>query len=120
MGRDYRKIDAYNLSNDLVVAVYNTTKSFPKTEMFGLISQMRRAAVSIPSNIAEGAVRNSKKDYLRFLYMAMGSLAELECQIGLSNRLAFFNNEDHYRLMDIHHKVGGKLFRLIQAVETEV
>lgn len=78
---------------DLVVEIYELTKSFPTEEKFGLISQMRRCAVSIPSNIAEGRRRKSIGDYSRFLFFAFGSAAELETQLELSLRLKFCNNE---------------------------
>src|SRR5207249_3664946 len=74
--RDYTKIKAWRLADDLTVAVYERTRSFPKEEMYGLTSQLRRASYSVPANIVEGASRESKKDYLHFLYIARGSLSE--------------------------------------------
>jgi len=79
---------------DLAKRVYSLTQSFPKEEIYGLVSQMRRAAVSIPSNIAEGAARNSSTDFARFLYIAMGSLAELETQMLLSRELGFAEDSE--------------------------
>ena len=78
MPRDFRKIKAWELADALVISIYAITKSFPKEELYGLCSQIRRSAVSVPSNIAEGAGRNHKKEYLNFLYIAKGSLAELD------------------------------------------
>ena len=74
--------------------VYRTTTGFPKEELFGLTSQIRRAAVSIPSNIVEGCARDSEAEYLRFLNIAFGSLRELRYQLSLSKRLGFLRNED--------------------------
>ncbi len=72
---------------DLVSNIYKITEFFPNKELYGLTNQIRRAAVSIPSNIAEGAARNSKKEFIQFLYIALGSLSELETQIIIANRL---------------------------------
>ena len=74
--------------------VYRTTTEFPKEELFGLRSQIRRAAVSVPSNIVEGCARDSEAEYLRFLNIAFGSLRELRYQLSLSKRLGFLRNED--------------------------
>jgi four helix bundle protein len=74
--RDYRKIDAWRLADDLTVFIYRKTGSFPREEIYGLTSQLRRASYSVPANIVDGATRDSKKDYLHFLYIARGSLSE--------------------------------------------
>ena len=92
--RDHTKLRAFELADDLALLVYRVTANFPREELYGLTSQMRRAAVSIPSNIVEGCARDSQADYLRFLYMAFGSLRELHYQISLSKRLGFLSNED--------------------------
>jgi four helix bundle protein len=92
--RDHTKLRAFELADDLAVLVYRVTARFPREELYGLISQMRRAAISIPSNIVEGCARDSQADYLRFLYIAFGSLRELHYQLSLSKRLGFLSNED--------------------------
>jgi len=79
---------------DLVVAIYEVTSNFPDSERFGLISQMRRSAVSIPSNIAEGRYRSTKKDFRQFLLISFGSGAELETQVQIVKRLSFGKNLD--------------------------
>jgi four helix bundle protein len=75
--RDHRKLRAFQLADEVALLIYRVTKQFPKEEMYGLISQMRRASVSVPSNIVEGCTRESQAEYLRFLEIAFGSLREL-------------------------------------------
>lgn len=97
---------------DLVEQVYLETRRFPGDERFGLISQMRRAAVSVPSNIAEGAGRGSNKDFSRFLMIAQGSLSELETQLLISQRLGYI--QDAEALTSLIHQVSAQLGGLIR------
>ena len=92
--KSFRDLDVWKLGMEIVVDVYEVTKSFPKEEVYGLISQMRRAAVSIASNIAEGFNRYHNKEYKQFLYIALGSCAELETQIILVTDFGFLKNND--------------------------
>ena len=87
-------MEVWKKSMDLVSNIYKITESFPNKELYGLTNQIRRAAVSIPSNIAEGAARNSKKEFIQFLFIALGSLSELETQIIIASRLEYLNNLD--------------------------
>jgi four helix bundle protein len=96
--RDHTKLRAFELADELAIAVYKATQSFPREEMFGLASQLRRAVVSIPSNIVEGCARHSEAEYLHFLDMAYGSAREVEYQIGLSHRLGFLAAPLHEQL----------------------
>ena len=89
---DYKELDVWGKSMDLVEEIYKITNGFPTVEKFGLISQLRRATISIPSNIAEGSQRKSEKEFVNFIHIAKGSLAELETQIILCNRLGFINS----------------------------
>jgi four helix bundle protein len=88
----HKDLDVWKLGIELVKEVYILTRELPQNEQFGLVAQMRRCAVSIPSNIAEGAARNSKKEYLQFLYIALGSMSELETQLIISKELNFIDD----------------------------
>jgi four helix bundle protein len=90
--KTHKDLDIWKKGLDLVTDIYRLTKNFPKEEIYGLSSQMQRAAVSYPSNIAEGAARNSKADYIRFVYIALSSLSELETQVIISKNLGYASN----------------------------
>jgi four helix bundle protein len=92
--RDHKKLKAFQLADEVVLSIYRITRLFPKEELFGLTSQMRRAAVSVPSNIVEGCARESQIEYLRFLEIAFGSLRELHYQFELSERLGYFKKSE--------------------------
>ncbi|MDR0507354.1 MAG: four helix bundle protein [Dysgonamonadaceae bacterium] len=98
----------------LVTLLYQLTKSFPKDELYGLVAQMRRAAVSIPSNIAEGHGRCSDKELVRFLFISLGSSSELETQIIISNNLNFLSNEDYLKLLKLNEEIRKMLVALIR------
>jgi len=87
--KTHKDLDVWNAAMELVTNIYKLTKSFPKDELYGLTSQMRRSAVSVPSNIAEGAARKSKAEFIQFLYIALGSLSELETQLIISKNLNY-------------------------------
>lgn len=92
--RDHRKLQAFEYADAFVLEVYKATRAFPKEEMFGLTSQLRRAAVSAAANIVEGAARDSKKDYERLLGIALASLREAGYYVGLSIRLGYMSQAD--------------------------
>jgi len=103
---------------DLIVAVYNITENFPKSEIYGLTSQMRRCSVSIPSNIAEGRRRGSKKDYRQFLIMAYASGAELETQIEITKRLLFGKEFDYAKVDSLLDEVMRILNKITNALNS--
>ena len=117
--RDYTKIKAWKLADDLTVAVYEQTRSFPREELYGLTSQLRRAAYSVPANIAEGSGRDSKREYLHHLYIARGSSAEAKYFIHLARRLGFLSDAEGERLREHAQTVFACMHGLIQAVEKE-
>ena len=102
MTQSYKELIVWQKAMDLVILIYRITEKFPEEEKFGLISQMRRCAVSIPSNIAEGRRRSTRKDYRSFIITAYGSGSELETQIEIAERLKYIDKNDLA-------KVGGLL-----------
>ena len=118
--RDYKKIKAYQLADELCVAVYKHTQKFPQNELYGLTSQLRRASVSVATNIVEGASRQTFKDYLHFLYMSRGSLAESQYLISLAQRLEYLNSNNSHELVEKANTAAKTLFGLINSVKTEV
>ena len=101
---------------DLVVAIYRTTATFPKEERYSLVDQLRRAAVSVPSNVAEGHGRSRTGDYLRHLSVAVGSLSELETQIQIARRLEYITESDQKQLLDSCSQIGRMFGGLIRAL----
>lgn len=99
---------------DFVTMLYKVTTNFPKEEIYGLTNQMRRAAVSIPSNIAEGAARQSNKEYIQFLYIALRSIAEIETQMIIANNLSFIDDESFELLVKDRDEIGRMLYELIR------
>jgi four helix bundle protein len=118
-GKNYRDLIVWQKSVDLSIAVYRVTKGFPKEELYALSSQLRRAAVSIPSNIAEGQGRHSKKDFAHFLSIAYGSLREIETQIHIAMRLGYIRSETESDLQNLCGEVGRLLNALIKSLSRE-
>jgi len=108
--KDHRDLLAWQEAMKLVKIVYSSTASLPKEEVFGLTSQMRRAAVSIPSNIAEGSARASKREFRQFLTVARGSLSELETQVLISRELGYMSN-----ISSLEQAIG-RLYKLISSL----
>lgn len=104
--QNYKDLIAWQKGMDLVEAVYTATKLFPKEELYGLTSQIRRAAISIPSNIAEGQGRKSSSEFMRFLAIAYGSLREVETQILIAERLSYLQRPDVESLIELSSQVG--------------
>jgi four helix bundle protein len=120
MGHAYETIVAWRKADDLAVEVYRVTAKFPKAELYGLTSQMRRAAVSVAANIAEGAARQYMKEYQQFLYPAKASLAELSYHIHLAHRLGFIGEADSDCLDALRSDAGRPLQGLLEWVERQV
>ena len=114
MGKAFHDLIVWQRSMDLSIAVYRLTEGFPRSEMYGLSSQMRRAAVSVPSNIAEGAARSTRKDFRHFVVMARGSSAELQTQLILAGRLGYSTDEQIRLTYKYAARVGQMLTKLAQ------
>jgi len=91
--RSHQKLDAWKVAMDLVTELYRELEHFPRHEQYGLCSQIRRAAISVPANIAEGAGRESRREYLRFLHIARGSISELETELEIARRLNYIESD---------------------------
>jgi len=120
MSRDFKKIRAWQFADDLTFEIYHVTGSFPKHELYGLTSQIRRSSSSVPANIAEGASRASKKEYLHFLNIARGSLAETEYFLHLTNRLKYLSKTEYESLTERLNQVAGTLYGLTESVKKEL
>ena len=114
--KTHRDLDVWKEGIELVVKVYEIVQKFPNEEKYGLVDQIKRSAISIPSNIAEGAARNSKKEFLQFLHISLGSISELETQLIIANRLGFLNNKEIFPLIE---KERSKLLGLIKYLRGE-
>jgi len=113
----FKKLRAWEEAIDIAVVIYEVTKSFPDSEKFGIISQMRRCVISISSNIAEGAGRNNPGEFYHFLGIALGSAAELESQIFVSQKLKFCRKKDSEEIIDKLNHIQNMIFKLQQSVK---
>ena len=112
--RTHKDLDIWKMSIDLVKDVYALTESFPKDEQFGLTSQLRRAAVSIPSNIAEGSARNGNKEFIQFCYISLGSLSEVETQIIIARELNLIQTRLSSEVLEKVEIIRKKLLNFIK------
>lgn len=117
---NYQDLRAWRKAMELALEIYRCTRLFPRDELYGLTSQMRRAAVSVPSNIAEGKGRHSHKELLQFLYRARGSLLELNTQITIADELGYIHPEQRQPLASIAEEVGRMLNGLINTFQSYV
>ena len=115
MSKSFRELTVWQKSMELVTNVYRATSSFPSSEKYGLTNQIRRCAVSIPSNIAEGQGRNSPREFVQFLGIAKGSLCELEIQLQIATNLGFLENE--VTVIDQINQIGKMLTALKRVID---
>ncbi|MBN1622071.1 MAG: four helix bundle protein [Endomicrobiales bacterium] len=115
--RDYRNIKAFQHADRLVLEIYQLTKYFPKEKTYGLVSQIRRASVSVPTNIVEGSKRKHAKEYLNFLYLSKSSLAEVEYLLDLPRKLDFIKETEYKKTDSIVQETSKTLYGLINTIE---
>ena len=116
MNKPHKKLNAWSDAVDLAQQIYKVSERFPSNEQFGLTSQIRRAAVSIPSNIAEGAARQTKKEFLNFLHIAKGSLSELDTQLEIARRLEYLDQARWKTLDERLERIDRMLSGLIRSL----
>jgi len=116
--RSFKDLRVWKRAYELCLSIYRLSSGFPKYELYGIAEQMRRASVSIVSNIAEGYSRRSRKDYARFLQISYSSLSELETQILLSKDLGYMQESDYKVPLNLKEEVGGMLYKLIEKLRT--
>lgn len=119
MEKPHKKLDVWNMAIDLTLGIYHVSKSFPKEERFGLTNQMRRAALSVPSNIAEGAARQTRKEFMNYLHMAQGSLSELDTHLELAKRLDYLAREEWTKFDQHLDRIDKMLSGLIRHQKTK-
>lgn len=115
--RPHERLEVWSRSVDFVVSIYQMTDAFPKEEKFGLTSQIRRAAVSVPANIAEGAGRQSEKEFAHFLSNAQGSASELATEILIAYRLGYLSKQNYEIVHDELDNIGRMIFGLSQHIK---
>lgn len=120
MIKSYRDLQIWQEAVDLVELVYRASAAFPADERFGLTSQLRRSSVSIPSNIAEGHARPTTRDYLRFLGISLGSLAEMETQILIAHRLGYIDDASLDRVCQASDRIGRMLRAMMKSLQTKL
>ncbi len=120
MDKPHKKLDVWNLSMDLARTIYRVTAHYPGEEKFGLVSQMRRAAVSIPSNLAEGAARSSDNEFRHFLSIARSSLSELDTQLDLSLQLGFITEKVRSEIDALLTRIDKMLYGLYKLKDREM
>ncbi len=112
--RTYRDLNIWNAGIELVKDIYKSTEKFPKQEMYGIVSQMRRSAISIPSNVAEGFKRYHNKEYRQFLYITLGSCAELETQVTIAKELKCIQADKEVILLEKLDHIGRMITNLLK------
>lgn len=112
--KNHKDLDVWKLSLEFVAMIYRYTEKFPRHETYGLIQQLRRAAISIVSNISEGSARQSKREFVKFLYCSLGSSAEIEAQLELAICIGYISRDELLPLFEMRDRIAQMLFGLIR------
>ena len=112
----WRKLEVWKLADDFAFKIYQVSRNFPKEEIYGIISQVRRAALSIPTNIVEGYSRKGDKELSHFINISLGSLAETKYLIYFSHRLGYLSDNEYNETKQRHEKLGNKLWRFYESI----
>jgi four helix bundle protein len=115
--KPHKRLDVWNRAIDMTVDIYRLSDRFPKAEIYGLTSQTRRAAVSVPSNIAEGAARQTKKEFINYLHMAQGSLSELDTQLVIASRLKYLSVKTFEEIENAIETISKMITGLIKSLK---
>ena len=118
--KTHKDLDVWKKSVLLVTSIYEVTKTFPKDEIYGITNQIRRSAVSIPSNIAEGSARKGEKEFIQFLYISLGSMAELETQLIIANNLKYVKLNDYELMTGRLEEIRKMIIGLIKFVKNKI
>ena len=118
--KTHKDLDVWKKSVSLVTSIYEVTKTFPKDEIYGITNQIRRSAVSIPSNIAEGSARKGEKEFIQFLYISLGSMAELETQLIIANNLKYVKLNDYELMTGRLEEIRKMIIGLIKFVKNKI
>jgi len=112
--KSHKDLDVWKVSMEMVAEIYKLTEKFPKHELYGLTSQLRRAAISIASNISEGAARQTKREFVQFLYCALGSSSEIETQLELAKMLNYATQEGVQPILEMRDRIAQMLYGLVR------
>jgi four helix bundle protein len=115
--KPHKRLNAWNKAIDLTVDIYKLTEALPKAEIYGLSGQMRRASISVPSNIAEGAGRQTKKEFINYLHMAQGSLSELDTQLVIANRIGYITSDSYNEMEKKIETISKMITGLIKSLK---
>jgi len=116
--KSHKDLDVWKLSMEMCLSVYKLTEKFPRHELYGLTAQLRKASVSVASNMTEGAARQTKKEFVQFLYIALGSSAEIETQLELAKMLEYVTEEELQPIFEMRNRISQMLYGLIRKWKT--